>query len=145
MPTAMATAITPCPAEEAELPICLYFQEDLLSPSPRHAPRQPLLGWAKLAPRSEPWAPLAGQGAARSKEKQEAASVWGWMERSRVVGFVLGLCFPACRGFCLLSHLKINQAQAAQECSYREGMGRMLGDEMFKRFESKPKTRSKRQ
>lgn len=41
----------------------------------------------------------------------------------------------------ILSCLKINQPNT--ECSYGEGRTG-LGDEMFKRFESKPKTRSKR-
>lgn len=42
----MATAITPCPAGEAELQICLCSREDWLGPSPRHAPSQALFGRA---------------------------------------------------------------------------------------------------
>ena len=72
------------------------------------------------------------------------------MERSRVAVSVLGLPLHPCKGFVYTVTtrqrcLKINQPKADKECSYGKGMGWMQEDEMFKRFESKPKTRSKRQ
>ena len=62
---------------------------------------------------------------------------------------VLGLPLHPCKGFvCTVTTrrrcLKINQPKADKECFYGEGMGWMQEDEMFKRFESKPKTRSNR-
>lgn len=118
-----------------------------------HRARLPLGGQTGISPAgstSEPRAPLAGQGVARGKKNLGVARCWSWVERSRVVVSVLDLPLHPCKGLvCTVTrrqrHLKINQPKADKEGSCGEGMGWMQGHEMFKRFESKPKPRSKRQ
>ena len=154
MPTAMATAITPCPAAGGRAADLSLFPRRLAQTQPE-ACTEPVPSWVgKLAshPQAAQRAP-GTVGRARRCQKQVESRDCKLLElggKEQSCGFSAGSSLHPCKGFaCTVTTrqrcLKINQPKADQECSSGEGIGWMQEDEMFKRFESKPKTRSKGQ
>lgn len=108
VPTAMAAAVTLCPAGGGRAAHLALFPRELARPSPRHGHRESLLGWASWHRthgwHSETWAPMAGHGAVRRESDLalQALGFGSWVER-RSFGF--GARFPSLfvRSLCVQS------------------------------------------
>ena len=89
---------------------------------------------------------MAGGGRGRQKQvRSKGCKVLELGGKEKSCGFDAGSPPLSMQRLHRHSHNKTEMPKADKECSYGEGMGWLREDEMFKRFESTPKTRSKRQ